>query len=468
MRFLILLALSILYLYLPAEATKFGKLHKCQGIAGDDIVFDSENNAWFGCETGLYKVPYGTDSLIKVKEFRDDSQVVKIDYNRVFHEGSPSVIFAGESMILEILNKFYLIKDKKITRLDTLREDIQNSTIKTCHSLDNKTFWLNIIQGQLSFMGLYHLDPETMTWEHFPWIKDGRGYPEVGFDMFHLTEHNGYYWYPGTESELTFFNQDTAGRINLEALMDDSVAFGYKVQGRFHNGCYYFNGFDNKLYIYNFDTGVLSFEDLINTIAYKENEEMLNFNELSHLGIAMVTDKFQIIKVVSDAEGFKHWYYKKTGDSLYHKIEADTTLITGFSRAFVDNDGIIWTSVGYDNVETDRHELGIIKFDPLAPGTSVEEAESMPTLQTTRLYPNPTKRTATVRFFLNPNFRKEVKFDIYDYMGNKVKSLDSEYSYDASIAFGTKTIDVVGMHTGAYYLVIDNGNEKSSIGFIVE
>jgi hypothetical protein len=92
----------------------------------------------------------------------------------------------------------------------------------------------------------------------------------------------------------------------------------------------------------------------------------------------------------------------------------------------------------------------------------------MPTVQATKIYPNPTKKTATVRFFLNPNFRDNVKFEIYDYMGRKVKSLDNTYSYDQRTAFGTKTIDVVGIETGAYYLVIDNGNEKRSIGFLVE
>jgi hypothetical protein len=53
-------------------------------------------------------------------------------------------------------------------------------------------------------------------------------------------------------------------------------------------------------------------------------------------------------------------------------------------------------------------------------------------------------------------------------MGRKVKALDNTYSYDQRTAFGTKTIDVVGIETGAYYLVIDNGNEKRSIGFLVE
>jgi hypothetical protein len=74
----------------------------------------------------------------------------------------------------------------------------------------------------------------------------------------------------------------------------------------------------------------------------------------------------------------------------------------------------------------------------------------------------------TVNFFLNPNYREKVKFEIYDYMGCKIKELDGSYSYNASEAFGSKQIDVEDISTGIYYLVIDNGSEKRSIGFAVE
>ncbi len=469
MKYLLVILFAFTFLNYSAKATKYGKLHKVGGIAGGYITFDSENNAWFGCETGIYKVPYGTDSLIKVEEFRDDSQVVKIDYNRVLHEGSPFICFAGENAILGLLDKIYLLKPNKIIRIDTLLKDLYDPYLYLCHITDDKTFWLNVKNGSTAFPGLYHLDPETLTFEHYPWATDGRGYPALGANIMHLHKHKDYYWYPGTSSELTFFNKDTAGIIGLEALMEDSVAFSFKKEGWFCGDTYYFNGYDNKIYKYNLDSGKLTVEDLTNTIVYKENQDLIHQDNTSRIALACVTEKFQVVKIYAEyAPRFINWYYKEPDDSLYHKIEVDTNLITSFSRVFIDRENILWASVGYDNEETNRHELGFIKFDPLAPGTSVEETESIPTLQTTRLYPNPTKRTATVRFFLNPNFRKEVKFDIYDYMGNKVKSLDSEYSYDASIAFGTKTIDVVGMHTGAYYLVIDNGNEKSSIGFIVE
>ncbi len=469
MKYLLVILFAFTFLNYTAKATKYGKLHKVGGIAGGYITFDSENNAWFGCETGLYKVPYGTDSLIKVEEFRDDSQVVKIDYNRVLHEGSPFICFAGENAIIGLVDEIYLLKSDTIININTFINGLNSPFLYTCYSIDNKTFWLNIINKNSTYIGLYHLDPETLTFEHYPWATDGRGYPALGANRMHLHKYKDYYWYPGTSSELTFFNKDTAGIIGLEALMEDSVAFSFKKEGWFCGDTYYFNGYDNKIYKYNLDSGKLTVEDLTNTVVYNENQDLIHQDNTSRIALACVTEKYQIVKIYAEfAPRFINWYYKEPDDSLYHKIDVDTTLITGFASVFVDKEDMLWASVVYYNDEENREEVGFIKFDPLAPGTSVEETESMPTLQTTRLYPNPTKRTATVRFFLNPNFRKEVKFDIYDYMGNKIKSLDSEYSYDASIAFGTKTIDVVGMHTGAYYLVIDNGNEKSSIGFIVE
>ncbi len=471
MKYLLVILFAFTFLNYSAKATKYGKLHKVGGIAGGYITFDSENNAWFGCETGLYKVPYGTDSLIKVEEFRDDSQVVKIDYNRVLHEGSPFICFAGENKILGLWEEIYLIKKDKIIRIDTLIDNSGVIYLQDCRTIDGKTFWMSIVKDLYSYIGLYHFDPETLSWEHYPWATDGRGYPVLRSNQWHIKKNKDYYWYPGTSSELTFFNKDTAGIIRLEALMEDSVAFSFKKEGWFYGNSYYFSGYDYKIYKYNLDTGELTSDDLTNTIVYTENQDIYNIDQFSRIRLLCVTEKFKIVgPVCENSPRFLDIYYIKNGDSVYHKIDVDTNIVKAFSLVFSDKNDVCWASVAYDDEDDNPtvNSLGFIKFDPLAPGTSVEETELMPTLQTTRLYPNPTKRTATVRFFLNPNFRKEVKFDIYDYMGNKIKSLDSEYSYDASIAFGTKTIDVVGMHTGAYYLVIDNGNEKSSIGFIVE
>jgi hypothetical protein len=111
----------------------------------------------------------------------------------------------------------------------------------------------------------------------------------------------------------------------------------------------------------------------------------------------------------------------------------------------------------------------LISYNIYKDTTSVaEETEGFPTVLPTKLYPNPAKRMVTVNFFLNPNYREKVKFEIYDYMGCKIKELDGSYSYNASEAFGSKQIDVEDISTGIYYLVIDNGSEKRSIGFAVE
>lgn len=286
-----------------SKAIEYGKLHKCGGIAGGRVSFDQESNAWFGCETGLYKIPNGSDSLIKIEEFRNDSQVVKIDYNRVFHEGSPSIFFAGDNKILTTQNEFYLIKKNNIIRIDTLRDSLQFPILHSCNTFDNKTFWMHIAAtpyGAIAYKGLYHLDPDKLTWERFSWNSDGRGYPAVGLNYFHLVKHKDYYWYPGSYNDLTFFNKDTAGILYLKPLMQDSVAFHYRRAGWFAGDTYYFTGYDNKLYTYNLDSGELTEEDLTKTRIYTENEELINFDDMSMIKLACATDKFQILKIHSE------------------------------------------------------------------------------------------------------------------------------------------------------------------------
>jgi hypothetical protein len=137
-----------------------------------------------------------------------------------------------------------------------------------------------------------------------------------------------------------------------------------------------------------------------------------------------VTNKFKLVRpLCNDSPRFIDIYYKKTEDSIYHKVDVDTNVVKSFYLVFPDKKDVLWAVVSYDDIDDNPHvnSRGFIRFDPLAPGTSVEETKSMPTVQATKIYPNPTKKTATVRFFLNPNFRDNVKFEIYDYMGSVLK-----------------------------------------------
>ncbi len=98
-------------------------------------------------------------------------------------------------------------------------------------------------------------------------------------------------------------------------------------------------------------------------------------------------------------------------------------------------------------------------------GTSVE---AFPTIVPIKVYPNPAKTYTNVKFYLKPSTRSKVKFDIYNYMGQVVKSLDKEFEYDEYRGFAIKRINTLGMKTGVYYLVVDNGVQKRMFGFAVE
>jgi hypothetical protein len=109
---------------------------------------------------------------------------------------------------------------------------------------------------------------------------------------------------------------------------------------------------------------------------------------------------------------------------------------------------------------------GIIAYDPFATDTDV--VESIPSLVTFNAIPNPAQTYTDVSFYLHPESKGKTSFSIYNYIGELVSKLDNNFEYDPTTAIALKRINTMDMKKGIYYLVIDNGIEKKSQGFVVE
>ena len=104
-----------------------------------------------------------------------------------------------------------------------------------------------------------------------------------------------------------------------------------------------------------------------------------------------------------------------------------------------------------------------VGFHLTSPNVSVNSLESLG-LTVGNVYPNPSAGNNVIKLGYTLEKASEVSFDIYDVVGNKVKSVLSENLAEGSYTLST---DIIGLQKGIYFLSVNAGGVKTTRKFTV-
>ncbi len=271
---------------------------------------------------------------------------------------------------------------------------------------------------------------------------------------------NGILYFSSQRDRLCFYSKDTSYSINIDSIFNSvSAEYTYPTETAIINDKLYI--IDDNLGLYIFDllskqTGFVNLKNGEVGEYYKEDlkdvfpalpQICVHKDGTIYLNCYSYSKDKQVVFVADENKSFKQLQYKYFSDNYY-------ALNTPYDY--------IWLAGSYINPDSDTTYAAVPYFPE---GTSVE---AVPTMITLRTYPNPTKTQTKVQFYVRPDLVDDLKFTIYDYMGNQIDKLDNEVEYDNSRFNATKTIQSSKYRTGIYYLLIDNGVESKMVGFAVE
>ncbi len=461
-------------IFLKTESSPYG---------GYLLQQDSLGNTWFCIEPFLWM----TDSLGKTAKRIDKIERVNGEVSYLNFPATNTlpgnICFSGHSIFTSMHDTLVYATKDSIFKIDTAHPVIREVYLPRMYpgkiAYYDSTFYFFLLNQAISpdptkIPGVFRYSERTRELE---WIISTSNFDHVpNMNEYGLYLLDSLIFYPSYNYGLVFYNTNT-GEVyhkNLREVIGDS-----KLNPRNHcyrDGNLYFMSDVATQYKLNLRNMEYTTEDLMDTPIYHDNDTVTNFQ----VALRYVCDEYKLYSYYNIA------YKIMSTTNLYiHFANGDWKRIDPYDVMKQDIDSLF--SISGPRVSSDNKKLwfygrilgGVIdsagntcrqfvrSYD-MDPGSSIEETETMPTALLTKVYPNPSNRTISIEFFLHPNFRENVTFEIYDYMGRKIKDLDNSYDYSAVEAWGKKTINVESMSTGIYYLVLDNGNEKRSIGFAVE
>ncbi len=272
--------------------------------------------------------------------------------------------------------------------------------------------------------------------------------------------NNGLLYFTYNRYQLHYYSEKEHYTINTDSIFKSVCPDFYKPEG-----CFLIN---DKLYVVDefahmviFDLKTYSIEsvELIETAIKPYIEKDLNDGYGVSIGIKVMQTGRLLISVF-DAINIEIHSFLQLKNGEFEKIEVpEMSKIFSIIETPYD---YIWINGKYENPDSDTTYIVVPYFPD---GNSVE---AVPTMITLRTYPNPTKTQTKVQFYVRPDLVDDLKFTIYDYMGNQIDKLDNEVEYDNGRFNATKTIQSSKYRTGIYYLLIDNGVESKMVGFAVE
>ncbi len=272
--------------------------------------------------------------------------------------------------------------------------------------------------------------------------------------------NDGLLYFTWERDQLHYYSENEYYTINTDSIFKSVCPDFYKP-----DRCFLLN---DKLYVVDefahmviFDLKDYSIEsvDLIETAIKPYIEKDLNDGYGVYIDIK-VMQSGRLIITLFDSMNIETYPFLQLENGEFEKIEVPE-MGKVFNVIETPYD-YIWINGSYINPDSDTTYLAVPYFPD---GTSVE---AVPTMITLRTYPNPTKTQTKVQFYVRPDLVDDLKFTIYDYMGNQIDKLDNEVEYDNSRFNATKTIQSSKYRKGIYYLLIDNGVESKMVGFAVE
>ncbi len=272
--------------------------------------------------------------------------------------------------------------------------------------------------------------------------NDGLLYLTLDGKELHYLSHDEYYTL-NLDSILSPFTEESVQPNDCQIVGDKM----YYLDRRAH------------IFIFNLKTHDTEFIDLAETSIRPYIEEFLD-NEYEIYTSLRVLPNGKLFVRLNDWVTFKPILFKQTDEGDFKLFEVPE-IANVWSMMPTPYD-YIWLAGPYINPDSDTTYAAVPYFPD---GTSVE---AVPTMITLRTYPNPTKTQTKVQFYVRPDLVDDLKFTIYDYMGNQIDKLDNEVEYDNGRFNATKTIQSSKYRTGIYYLLIDNGVESKMVGFAVE
>ncbi len=272
--------------------------------------------------------------------------------------------------------------------------------------------------------------------------------------------NDGLLYFTWERDQLHYYSEEEYYTINTDSIFKSVCPDFYKPEG-----CFLIN---DKLYVVDefahmviFDLKDYSIEsvELIETAIKPYIEKDLNDGYGVYIDIKVMQSGRLLISVFDAINIEIHSFLQlKNGDFKLFEVPEIANVWAMMPTPY----DYIWLAGPYINPDSDTTYLAVPYFPD---GTSVE---AVPTMITLRTYPNPTKTQTKVQFYVRPDLVDDLKFTIYDYMGNQIDKLDNEVEYDNGRFNATKTIQSSKYRTGIYYLLIDNGVESKMVGFAVE
>jgi hypothetical protein len=150
----------------------------------------------------------------------------------------------------------------------------------------------------------------------------------------------------------------------------------------------------------------------------------------------------------------------KTADDSYNNSLA----IYRWQKYALPNTNTSWHTVFFTgDAALDYVEHTWVSFHVTSNNVSVNSLESLG-LSVGDVYPNPSAGNNEIKLGYTLEKASEVSFDIYDVVGNKVKSVLSENVAEGSYTLST---DISGLQKGIYFLSVNAGGVKTTRKFTV-
>ncbi len=444
------------------------------------ITFDLDSNLWIGSNKGVWLLEKDSDTLEYLNNLNNGKDTIW--FSRTLDDGDreANVFFGGEYIIgSSKYTNFCLSPDTMYTYnsksepFDTL--NYRDPMLELAQYFDGVfacfvygKFFTNF-KFRYPYGGVLIYEPKINQWTvihkgdvpYFAENKDGA--PFGGGHSREFYKYDSSIVYFAQNSNLIFFNknyQDTLNLLDMTDLKDSNnitAMISYK-------GLYYFTTYDNLMYKLDVVNKSYEVEDW-SSVAIFENADF------TYLQLLEWNDKYSLIQAVKNNAGYKTstFYIRKSTDD-WEEIPMDK----------FENHQLL----SYDRatVSPDKEKIYFERVNPFSSSgltqpylacysvfgeTDVVET-NIPSPRMAKVFPNPAQKNITIELELDADFSSKISFEIYDYSGRKIKTLDRGYSYDASTSKLSKDINLESLSRGNYLLTIIKDGESFSVGFVVE
>ncbi len=447
------------------------------------VTIDSSNVSWLGIKSGFWLVNNDIDSISFVESLIRGNDTLNFKKEPYHNLNNIYAYIHGETTLLNLDTAIYYLTADSIVVIDS-SHSVFNEFGMTVPRLENgiyydSSYYFFITSPRINtgvvYPGLFELYERTKKFKHVFRFKNLNYFSELSIKENYICILDSFLIYPSEVNGYVRynFNTDDTEYIQYQDIVEDSIPS--VIINRYKDGVMHFISSDNMYYQLDLRTNEYKVKNMDDTPMYQNHKADTNYVRAY---LEEINEKFTLYDVNidfnPDGPGDTYGLYYIL-DSLGNWTFIDKNEPVGEQMAgpFISPDKErIWFY--YYNKDGFIREDGvecwnyIVSYEVYAEPDDVEETDILHTLLPAKIYPNPAKKNITAEFFLNPHFRDKVEFAIYDYMGRKIKDLDSEYSYDKKEGWAIKSFNLEGISTGIYFLVIDNGTEKRSLGFAVD